>query len=100
MGESYVLGGEITTFGQLIDLIAEVSGRRAPRFTMPGLMIKMSTPLAPLVTKVMRLPPNLRELIRAGAGVTYWATDQKARRELGYKSRDLATGMRETLATG
>lgn len=100
LGETYVLGGQITTFGEIIDVIAEISGRRAPRFTMPGALIKMSVPFAPLVTKVMRLPPNLRELIRAGAGVTYWATDEKARRELGYTSRDLATGMKETLAAG
>lgn len=98
IGQSYVLGGQITTFGEIIDVISEVSGRRPPRFTMPGALIKMSIPLAPVVTKVMRLPPNLRELIRAGSGVTYWATDQKARRELGYTSRDLRTGMRETLA--
>jgi hypothetical protein len=43
------------------------------------------------------LPPNLREMIRAADGVTYWATDEKARRELGYAPRDLETGMRQTL---
>jgi hypothetical protein len=43
--------------------------------------------------------PNLRELISAGSGVTYWATDAKARKELGYTSRDLETGIRETLAS-
>jgi nucleoside-diphosphate-sugar epimerase len=30
--------------------------------------------------------------------VTYWATDEKARKELGYTSRDLETGLRQTLA--
>jgi hypothetical protein len=58
----------------------------------------MSVPLSPLVTRAMRLPPNLRELIRAADGVTYWATDLKARQELGYASRVLETGLRETLA--
>ena len=43
--------------------------------------------------------PNLRELIRAAEGVTYWATDDKARRELGYAPRDLETGFRQLLAT-
>jgi nucleoside-diphosphate-sugar epimerase len=61
-------------------------------------MIKASLPLAPLVTRLMRLPPNLRELIKAADGVTYWATDEKARRELGYAPRDLETGLRQTLA--
>jgi nucleoside-diphosphate-sugar epimerase len=60
--------------------------------------IRMSIPLAPLVTRLMGLPPNLRELIKAADGVTYWATDAKARRELGYAPRDLETGLRQTLA--
>jgi nucleoside-diphosphate-sugar epimerase len=29
--------------------------------------------------------------------VTYWAKDDKARRELGYAPRDLDTGLRQTL---
>ena len=46
----------------------------------------------------MGFPPNLRELIRTSDGVTYWATDEKARRELGYAPRDIDTGLRQTLA--
>jgi hypothetical protein len=42
--------------------------------------------------------PNLRELIAAADGVTYWASDEKARRELGYAPRPLEEGLR-TLAT-
>ncbi|MFL6230373.1 MAG: hypothetical protein ACJ741_16495 [Pyrinomonadaceae bacterium] len=44
----------------------------------------------------MSLPstgPNLRELISASDGVTYWATDAKARRDLGYEPRDLEAGL-------
>jgi dihydroflavonol-4-reductase len=98
VGQTYVLGGQITTMGEIVDKIAELSGRKPPRFTLPPAMIKASLPLAPVVTRLMRLPPNLRELIRSADGVTYWATDAKARRELGYAPRDLATGLRQTLA--
>ena len=45
----------------------------------------------------MGFPPNLRELIRVSDGVTYWATDDKARRELGFGPRDLETGLQDTL---
>jgi dihydroflavonol-4-reductase len=100
IGETFVLGGQITTMGEIVDKIAEISGRRPPRFTVPAAMIKASIPLAPLITRAMRLPPNLRELIRAADGVTYWATDAKARNELGYAPRDLDTGLRQTLAAG
>lgn len=97
IGEEYVLGGQITTMGEVVDKIAQLSGRKPPRMTMPAPFIKASIPLPPLVTRLMRLPPNLRELIKAAEGVTYWATDAKARRELGYAPRDLDTGLRQTL---
>src|SRR5207237_7759758 len=97
VGESYVLGGELTTMGEAIKRVAVAAGRKPPSFTMPASLIRASIPLAPVVTRVMRLPPNLRELVRAADGVTYWATDAKARRELGYTPRDLETGLRQTL---
>jgi nucleoside-diphosphate-sugar epimerase len=46
---------------------------------------------------MLGFPPNLRELIATSDGVTYWATDEKARRELGYTPRDMDTGLRQTL---
>jgi nucleoside-diphosphate-sugar epimerase len=97
IGDSYVLGGELTRMGDAIRRVADVSGRRPPRFTIPTVLIKMSLPLAPVVTRAMRLPPNLGELIRSADGVTYWASDAKARSELGYAPRDLDTGLRQTL---
>jgi nucleoside-diphosphate-sugar epimerase len=97
LGESYVLGGEITRMGDALRTAAVAAGRKPPRWTMPSPLIRASIPLAPLVTKAMRMPPNLRELVRTADGVTYWATDAKARSELGYAPRDLATGLRQTL---
>lgn len=98
IGEAYVLGGEITTMRGLVTAAAAAGGRRPPRLSMPGFMIKASVPIAPLVTRSMGLPPNLRELIRASDGVTYWARDDKARAELGYQARDLRAGMSSTFS--
>ena len=100
VGESYVLGGEISTMGELIDRVAEIEGRSAPRLTLPPVMAKLSAPLGPVVGPLMGFPPNLREAIRAAHGVTYWAKDDKARTKLGYAPRDLDTGLRDTLAAG
>ena len=97
IGESYVLGGEISTLGDLVDKVAEITNRKPPRITMPAWMVKASIPIAPLVTRMMGLGPNLRELIKTSEGVTYWATDAKARRELGYSPRSLEEGLRATL---
>jgi dihydroflavonol-4-reductase len=97
VGESYVLGGEISTMGDLIRKVAALSGRKAPTRELPASLMKMAIPIGPLVGKMMGFPPNLGELIRSSDGVTYWASDEKARRELGYAPRDADTGLRETL---
>jgi nucleoside-diphosphate-sugar epimerase len=89
LGESYVLGGEITRLGEMIDMASP----KPVRLTVPTPLLKAAIPLGPLIGKVMGTGPNLRELISASAGVTYWAADAKARRELGYAPRGLADGL-------
>lgn len=100
IGESYVLGGELTTLGDTIDKAAAVCGRKPPRLTVPPLLAKASAPLGPLIGPLLGYPPNMREAISASHNVTYWARDDKARSELGYSPRDLDTGLRQTLASG
>ena len=98
IGESYVLGGEITTMRGLVDKVAAIEGRKPPARDLPTAMIKAAIPVGPLVGKLMGFPPNFKELVSASDGVTYWARDDKARAQLGYSPRDLDTGLRETLA--
>ena len=43
-----------------------------------------------------RLIPSMREVVSSADGVTFWATDAKARAELGTTPRGLDTGMRDT----
>jgi nucleoside-diphosphate-sugar epimerase len=97
IGESYVLGGEIATMRDLVQKTAELAGRKPPKRELPSGVIKLAAPAGPVVGKLMGFPPNFRELITASDGVTYWAKDDKARRELGYSPRDLETGLRQTL---
>jgi dihydroflavonol-4-reductase len=97
VGESYVLGGEITTQGKLIEKAAKIGGEKPPRMTVPPLVLKAMIPVGRFVGPAMGLPPNFREMISAAHNVTYWAKDDKARRELGYQPRDLDTGLRETI---
>jgi dihydroflavonol-4-reductase len=97
VGEAYVLGGELSTMGDLIDKTAELSDRKPPRLTLPPIMVTLSAPLGPIVGPAMGFPPNLREAMRAAHNVTYWAKDDKARGELGYSPRGLEVGLRQTL---
>jgi nucleoside-diphosphate-sugar epimerase len=97
IGEAYNLGGEISTVGDMLDVAAEIVGKKPLKRTMPVWLMKLSAPLGPLTSKLTGFPPNLKEVIGAGDGVTYWARDDKARRELGYDPRPLEEGLRQTL---
>ena len=97
LGESYVLGGEITTMRGVIETLASVAGKRAPKRALPTPLLKAMTPIGPIVGKVMGQPPNLRELIRTADNVTFWAKHDKAMEKLGYSPRGLEQGLRDTL---
>ncbi|HVF52769.1 MAG TPA: NAD-dependent epimerase/dehydratase family protein [Actinomycetota bacterium] len=94
VGESYVLGGELTTVGGVIKALANAAGRDYPRVTVPSRIVKTIAPLGPVIGPMMGFPRNLREVVRAADGVTYWARHDKAMRELGYSPRSLDEGMK------
>ncbi len=98
-GESYVLGGEVTRLGQALAVAARLGGRRMPRINAPTPLLRLLAPLGPILGARVGLPSNLREVVSASDGVTYWATDAKARRELGYSPRDLEAGLRATFGS-
>ncbi|HXS45938.1 MAG TPA: NAD-dependent epimerase/dehydratase family protein [Solirubrobacterales bacterium] len=97
LGEIYVLSGPVTTMREAVETVAAVSGRKAPKRAMPVSLLKALTPIGPLVGKLMGQPPNLRELISSADGVTFWASHEKASRELGYAPRGMEDGWRQTL---
>jgi nucleoside-diphosphate-sugar epimerase len=98
VGESYVLGGELTTMRELMTKLAQAAGKKAPRRAIPSGFLRAVAPAGPVLGRVMGQPPNMRELISSADGVTFWASHDKAMAELGYEPRGLETGLRETLA--
>jgi dihydroflavonol-4-reductase len=97
-GESYVLAGDPVRMADVVGLLADVSGRRPPRHVPTGLL-RALTPAAPLVSRALGLPPNLRELIASSDGVTFWASSDKAMDELGWTHRSLREGLAELAAS-
>jgi nucleoside-diphosphate-sugar epimerase len=96
-GETYVISGPAVTVREAIETVASLTGRKAPKRAIPTPLMKAMIPIGPLVGKAMGQPPNLRELISSADGVTFWASYEKAKRELGYEPRGLEQGMRELL---
>jgi dihydroflavonol-4-reductase len=97
VGEDYVLSGPVTTMRDAIEIVAGLTGRKAPKHALPTPVMKALTPIGPLVGKMMGQPPNLREMISSADGVTFWASHEKASRELGYAPRGMEEGLRQTL---
>jgi len=97
LGEAYVLGGQLTTMRELIDTLAQITDKKAPKRALPTGLMKAMTPFGPMVGKVMNQGPNLRELISSADNVTFWAKHDKAIADLGYSPRGLEQGLRDTL---
>jgi nucleoside-diphosphate-sugar epimerase len=97
-GEAYVIAGEVARLGNVLDKVAGLSGRRRARWKVPTGVIRAAAPLGPVVGVLTGSGGNLRETIRASSDVTYWASSDKAKSELGYAPRSLEQGLRDLLA--
>jgi dihydroflavonol-4-reductase len=95
-GESYVLGGELVRMRDLVAMAAEAGGHGPPRLTVPDRLLRAAAAISRPFRRL--IGQDLGELVSASAGVTYWASDAKARRELGYAPRVLQDGLRATFA--
>lgn len=97
LGESYILSGENVRARQVYETLANLVGRRPPRVSIPTWAIRAMKPLAPRMGRLIGLPPNVDELISTADGVTFWASHDKATRELDYQPRSLEQGLRDML---
>jgi nucleoside-diphosphate-sugar epimerase len=96
IGESYLLTGPPVSFHEMATLWAQASGKPAPVAYIPAASLR---PLAPLVGKAQRwlpLPPMLSQDGANIMGTTYLASSAKAQQELGWQTRPLEEGFRET----
>ena len=95
-GEAYALTGQPVTLRDAIAVAATVGGRRSPRLRIPTTLLRAATLFGPLLGRRGGTRPNLSELICASRGVTYWVSNTKATRELGFHARSLQTGVRDS----
>jgi nucleoside-diphosphate-sugar epimerase len=95
-GEAYSLAGDCRRLGESIAIAARIGGQRPPRVAVPTRLLALTAAITDRVGGLPGLPRNLREIIRAGDGVTYWAGHDKATRELGFHPRSLEQGVADT----
>ncbi|MCX5794531.1 MAG: NAD-dependent epimerase/dehydratase family protein [Elusimicrobia bacterium] len=84
VGERYILGGENLTFKGILDILSEVSGRRAPRFRTPYAVAygfaAVDTAFSRLTGSEPRAPLDAVRMAKH----YMWYDSGKAVRELGY----------------
>jgi dihydroflavonol-4-reductase len=91
VGESYVLSGPVTRLRDAVDIAARIGGHQPARLRLPTLLLRLMAPLGRLIGQA-----NLAEVISSSAGVTYWASHERATRELGFAPREIDQGLRDT----
>jgi dihydroflavonol-4-reductase len=95
IGEAYIMCGVNMRLREAMGIAARAAGRRPPRISIPNGVLRFAARLGPRVGRAVAQSANLAEIVSASDGVTYWADHAKATAELGYASRDLATGARD-----
>jgi dihydroflavonol-4-reductase len=98
IGERYILGGENLTLRQLLETIAELAGRKAPRIRLPRAPLM---PLAFAAERLARLTGKEPLLTLDGLRMSRYRmffTSAKAERDLGYRSRPYREGVVDALS--
>jgi dihydroflavonol-4-reductase len=91
IGERYNLSGPEASLGEAEAIAASLGGHRVPRLRLPDGLLRTMAPLGRLIGQ-----PNLGEVVAASSGVTYLLSAAKAQAELGFTTRDIETGFRDT----
>jgi len=97
-GATYIIGGECHLWSEVLRIAAGITGIRPPRLRLPPAVARAASLLLKPVAAVVPLPQMYHpETLRLAAGVTYFADDSLARREIGWDPRPLRDGLASTL---
>jgi len=88
---TYILSGPRYRLAEALAIAARLGGVRLPRVVLPNALLQLLAPAGRLIGQ-----PNLREIVSSSAGVTYWASNERAARELEFRPRELEDGLRDT----
>lgn len=84
-GERYILGSENLTLRQILQQLAEISGRKAPTVELPYAVAWLAGAFGTGLSRITGKPPRASlEAVRM-ARKKMWVTHEKASRELGYR---------------
>jgi len=96
-GECYILSNRYIDIKELFDNLSEICGKKPPRTVLPLWFAKMTAPFAELYYRILRQPPLYTRYSLYTLSENSQFSHEKARKELGYKTRDFKDTLRETV---
>jgi dihydroflavonol-4-reductase len=98
IGERYVLGGQDASLSDMLGVIAGLTGRRAPRLSLPIGPLYPLAEIAELMGRISGKEPFLtRDSLKMARHHMYFSS-AKAERELGYTARPYPEALRDAIA--
>ena len=98
IGERYILGHRDLSLAELFGILAEITGRRPPRFRVPYAVAWMGAACFEGVSKLTRRPPLVPLTAVRMARKRMYFSPAKAVRELGLPQTDVRTALGDAVA--
>ncbi len=97
-GESYILCGPALTYRQIFEICSRITGQSFTNIWVPGWGASLAAGLTRLIERFGVEPALSSESLAMLADYTFWATADRARRELGWTTRPIEEVLEEVLA--
>ena len=95
-GQTYILAGPVYSMRELTNMWSNLTGRPAPLLNLPPRLVKSFAPVMGWLRSVLPLPELLDPELTNIVDASYLARSDKARQQLGWQTRPVRDGMRET----
>jgi dihydroflavonol-4-reductase len=95
-GQSYIITGPAVPLGEIVDFWGMITGKPSPKVNVPARLVQPFAPAVGALSETVPLPEIYSKETASVLSVTYMATADKARAELGWRPRSLQEGMSET----
>jgi dihydroflavonol-4-reductase len=97
IGERYILGSENLTLAQILQLLANITGRKAPTVKLPYAVAYCAGMCSTAWAEVTGTPPRVPIDAVRMARKKMWVTHEKARQELGFQPVPAETALRRAV---
>lgn len=93
----YILSGQYHKVYELLDMLHEITGKKKIKRVLPLWFVKLTAPLCELYYKILRQPPLFTAYSIYTLNTNANFSNEKAKRELGYKTRPMKQTLIDTV---